>query len=135
MTRRHLMAVWAAWGLLPTLAFAQTPTAPPADPIPVGTVNEKLGLKASPNSPRELDPGQSVTTMLAEPKKLEPFVKGMHEGARVTISCLGPGRIRVEAEEMEPVEKHTTTTLQVGQDGSVTPAAERPPTPVKPPTP
>jgi len=133
MTRSRLMI--AACALLPTLTFAQTPTPPPppADPIPVATVSDKLGLKMNPSAPRELDPGNSVTTMLAEPKKLDSFIKGMHEGARVTISCVGTGRIRVEAEEMEPVEQRTTVTLHVGQDGSLTPAAERPPAPAKPP--
>jgi len=138
MTRRRLMVAWAACAVLPTLAFAQTPspsTSPPADPIPVGAVSDKLGLKTSPNAPRELDPGHSVTTMLTEPKKLDSFIKGMHEGARVTISCIGTGRIRVEAEEMEPVEQRTTVTLHVGQDGSLTPAAERSPAPARPPTP
>jgi hypothetical protein len=133
MTRSHLML--AACALLPTLTFAQTPTPPPADPIPVAIVSDKLGLKTNPSAPRELDPGNSVTAMLAEPKKLASFIKGMHEGARVTILCVGAGRIRVEAEEMEPVEQRTTVTLHVGQDGSLTPAAERPPAPAKPPTP
>ena len=136
MTRSRLMVAWAACAVLPTLTFAQTPTPPPpADPIPVASVSDKLGLKMNPSAARELDPGNSVTTMLAEPKRLEPFIKGMHEGARVTISCVGTGRIRVEAEEMEPVEHRTTVTLHVGQDGSLTPAAERPPAPAKPPTP
>jgi hypothetical protein len=97
-------------------------------------VSDKLGLKPNVNAPRELDVGRSVTATLADPKKLEPYIKGMHEGARVTISCIGLGRVRVEAEEMEPVEQRTTVTLHVGQDGSLTPAAERPPTPAKPPT-
>jgi hypothetical protein len=129
------MVAWAVSAMLPAFSFAQTPVSPPADPIPVGHVSDKLGVKPMVNAPHELDPGNSVTTMLADPKKLEAFIKGMHEGARVTISCIGPGRIRVEAEEMEPVEQHGTVTLHVGQDGSLTPAAERPPTPVKPPTP
>jgi hypothetical protein len=97
-------------------------------------VSDKLGVKTMVNAPAELDPGRSITAMLAEPKKLEPFIKGMHEGARVTISCVGTGRIRVEAEEMEPVAQRTTVTLHVGQDGSLTPAAERPPAAARPPT-
>ncbi len=135
MTRSRLTIAWAFCAVVPSLSFAQTPVPPPADPIPVATVSDKLGLKMNPSAPRELDPGNSVTTMLAEPKRLEPFIKGMHEGARVTISCVGTGRIRVEAEEMEPVEQRTTVTLHVGQDGSLTPAAERPPAPAKPPMP
>ena len=110
MARRRLLVAWAAFAIIPALSLAQSPGAPT---IPVGSVSEKLGVKTTQGAPLELDPGRSVTTMLSDPKKLEPFIKGMHEGARVTISCLGPGRIRVEAEEMEPVEQHTTVTLRV----------------------
>jgi hypothetical protein len=129
------MVAWAMCAAFPVVCFAQTPTLPPpADPIPIITVSDQLGVKLMVNAPHELDHGQSVTAMLNDPKKLDPFIKGMHEGARVTISCVGLGRIRVEAEELEPVEQRTTVTLNVGQDGSLTPAAERPPTPAKPPT-
>jgi hypothetical protein len=132
MARGRLLVAWAACAAVPALIFAQTPA---AEPIPVVSVSAKLGVKTMVNAPHELDVGHSVTTMLADPKKLEPFIKGMHEGARVTISCVGPGRIRVEAEEEEPVEQRRTVTLHVGEDGSLTPAAERPPTPARPPTP
>ena len=86
------------------------------------------------NAPRELDLGHSITTTLADPKKLTPYIKGMHEGARVTITCVGPNRLRVEAEEMEPVEQRTAVTLRVGEDGSLTPVSPAPPRPDKPPT-
>jgi hypothetical protein len=132
MARSRLLVAWAACAAFPALTFAQTPA---VEPIPVVSVSDKLGVKTMVNAPHELDLGRSVTATLADPKKLEPFIKGMHEGARVTISCVGPGRIRVEAEEVEPVEQRSTVTLHVGADGSLTPAAERPPTPAKPPTP
>jgi hypothetical protein len=91
-------------------------------------VADKLGVKTMVNSPRELDLGHSVTTTLAEPKKLVAVgIKGMHEGARVTITCVGPNRVRVEAEEMEPVEQRSTVTLRLGEDGSLTPVAPPPP--------
>lgn len=130
MARRRLLVAWAALAIVPAFSPAQSPGAPP---IPVGSVSEKLGVKTSLSAPRELDPGRSVTTTLSDPKKLEPYIKGMHEGARVTISCVGPGRIRVEAEEMEPVEQHTTVTLHVDDDGKLSPAPERPAQPPKPP--
>lgn len=130
MARRRLLVAWAAFAIVPALSLAQGFGAPT---IPVGSVSAKLGVKTTQSAPLELDPGRSVTTTLSDPKKLEPYIKGMHEGARVTISCIGPGRIRVEAEEMEPVEQRTTVTLRVAEDGALTPAPEKPATPPKPP--
>ena len=100
MAQRRLLLAWAALAMVPALSLAQIPG---IALIPVGSVSEKLGVKTTPSAPLELEPGRSVTTTLSDPKKLDPYIKGMHEGARVTISCVGPGRIRVEAEEMEPV--------------------------------
>jgi hypothetical protein len=94
----------------------------------VATVAEKLGVKTMVNAPRELELGSSVTAMLADPKKLVAYgIKDMHEGARVTITCIGPNRVRVEADEMEPVEQRAVVTLKVSEDGSLTPV----PTPVR----
>lgn len=121
MARTRLLVAWAVWAVLPALALAQRPA---VDPVPVGTVADKLGVKTMINSPWELDLGHSVTATLAEPKKLVTYgIKGMHEGARVTITCVGPNRVRVEAEEMEPIEQRTTVTLRLGDDGSLTPVA------------
>lgn len=131
MARTRLLLAWAAWVALPAAALAQRPE---VDPLPVGTVAEKLGVKTMINSPRELDLGKSVTATLAEPKKLVSYgITGMHEGARVTITCVGPNRIRVEAEEMEPVEQRTTVTLRLGDDGSLTLVAPPPQPPRSPP--
>jgi hypothetical protein len=112
---------------LPGLAIAQQPD---VDPVQVGSVADKLGAKLFPNAPRELELGHSATTTLAEPEKLASYgIKGMHEGARVTITCVGPSRVRVEADEMEPVAQRATVTLRVSTDGSLTPVADRPPPP------
>jgi hypothetical protein len=106
---------------------------PNVDPIPVGNVAERLGVKLMPSAPTELDLGHSVTAMLADPGKIETVgIKGMHEGARVTITCVGPGRLRVEADEMVPVEQRKTITVRVDLDGTLTPTPDRPP-PAKPP--
>jgi hypothetical protein len=126
MARTRILAACVLWAAFPALSLAQLPS---VDPVPIGNVADKLGVKTMMNSPRELDLGHSVTTTLAEPKKLAPYIKGMHEGARVTITCVGPNRIRVEAEEMEPVEQRSTVTLRVSEDGSLTPV---PPAPTKP---
>jgi hypothetical protein len=132
MARSRILIACALWAALPALSLAQRPS---VDPVPVGDVTDKLGVKTMVNAPRELDLGHSVTTTLADPKKLVAYgIKGMHEGARVTITCVGPNRVRVEAEEMEPVEQRTTVTLRLGEDGSLTPVPPSPPKPDKPPT-
>lgn len=132
MTSRRILIACALAAALPAVSVAQQSA---ADPVPVGNVADKLGVKTMANAPRELDLGHSVTTTLADPKKIVPYgIKGMHEGARVTITCVGPNRVRVEAEEMEPVEQRTTVTLKVGEDGSLTPVAPAPPRSDKPPT-
>jgi len=114
----------------PRVTIAQQPD---VDPVSVGAVADKLGAKPMPNAPRELELGHSATTTLAEPQKIAPYgIKGMHEGARVTITCVGPSRVRVEVDEMEPVAQRATVTLHVSTDGSLSPVADRPP-PQKPP--
>ena len=101
-------------------------------PVRVDVVMEKIGVKGVPNAARELELGQSTTTSLGEPEKISAFgITKMHEGARVTITCVGPNRLRVEADEMEPVSRSVVVTLVVGEDGSLTVAPER--APAKPP--
>jgi hypothetical protein len=102
-------------------------------PIRVDVLMEKLGVKSMPSSERELELGKSTTTVLAEPQKLAVYgITGMHEGARVTMTCVGPNRLRVEADEMEPVYRSVAVTLQASEDGSLTVAPERAP-PKQPP--
>lgn len=117
---------------LPGLAAAQLPD---VAPVRVGTVAEKLGVKVLPSAPHELEFGHSATTTLDDPKKIAPYgIKGMHEGARVTITCVGPNRVLVEADELEPVEQRAKVTLHMNDDGTLTPVAERTPPPAaKPP--
>lgn len=106
---------------------------PQVDPVPVGSVAEKLGVKLVPSAPRELELGSSATTTLAEPKKLAQVgITGMHEGARVTITCIGPNRLRIEADEMEPIAQRATVTVHVNPEGgALTPLPDKPP-PQKP---
>ena len=131
MTRsRLLLGACVLIAALPALATAQRPD---VDPVSVGSVAEKLGAKAGPSSPRELELGRSATSTLDKPEKLAAYgIKGMHEGARVTITCIGPGRVRVEVDEMEPVARRGAVTLQVSTDGSLTPVTDHP-LPPKPP--
>ena len=132
MTRNQLLLVACILcAALPGLAVAQLPD---VAPVRVGSVAEKLGVKVLPSAPNELELGHSATAMLDDPKKLAPYgIKGMHEGARVTITCVGPNRVRVEADELEPQAQRATVTLKVNDDGSLSPAPER--TPLPPPKP
>lgn len=94
--------------------------------ISVKSTVEKLGLKPSGNLPDEFDLGRSITVSLADPTKAAKYgIVGMHEGARVTMTRVAPDRIRVEADEMEPLPNKSTVTLKVASDGSMTRAPER----------
>lgn len=86
----------------------------------------KLGAKAATtNIPSDLELGRSVTASLVSVEKIEQYgIKGMHEGARVTVTRVAPDRIRVEADELEPVSAKSVVTLRIGSDGSLAPVAE-----------
>lgn len=127
---RILLGACALCMSLPLLATAQKPD---VDPVSVGAIVDKLGAKLTPSAPRELEYGHSATSTLAEPQKLATYgIKGMHEGARVTITCVGPSRVRVEVDEMDPVAQRGAVTLQVSSDGSLTPVTDRPQGPPSP---
>ena len=132
MTRMKMFSIACiVCAMLPTVSVAQM--GGPA--VRVDAVAEKLGVKGLPNGARELEPGQSATMMLEKPGKLEPYgITGMHAGARVTITCVGPNRVRVEADEVDPAPRTTAVTLRVQDDGSLVqiPVPERAPPP-KPP--
>jgi hypothetical protein len=130
LRNRMLLGACAVCFAIPAALRAQQPN---VDPIPVGNVAERLGVKLMPSAPIELDLGHSATATLADPGKIEAVgIKGMHEGARVTITCVGPSRLRVEADEMSPVEQRKTITVRVDSDGTLTQTPDRPP-PAKPP--
>lgn len=122
-----LLAACAVAVGAPRRAVAQSDLAEPD--VQVGAVLKQLGAKpATTNFPSELELGRSITAMLVSPDKLADCgIKGMHEGARVTVTRVAPDRIRVEADELEPVAAKGAVTLRVGSDGSLTPVAERGP--------
>jgi hypothetical protein len=115
-------------------AIAASPMAARAQSQQQGTVEisvkstiEKLGLKPSGNVPDELELGRSITVTLADPTKIAKYgIVGMHEGARVTVTRVAPDRIRVEADEMEPVPNKSVVTLKVAANGTMTQAPDRP---------
>jgi hypothetical protein len=116
----------AAIAASPVAARAQVQQQATVD-ISVKSTIDKLGLKPSGNLPDEFELGRSITVSLADPAKAAKYgVVGMHEGARVTVTRVAPDRIRVEADEMEPVPNKSAVTLKVGVDGSMTRAPDRP---------
>ena len=48
----------------------------------------------------------------------------MHAGARVTVGRVAPDKIRVEADEMEPVPASTAATLKLDAKGLLVAAAK-----------
>lgn len=100
-----------------------------ADDIPVASVLAKIGAKpAAVNCPTEIELGRSITASLVSPDKLAEYgIKGMHEGARVTVTRISPERLRIEADELEPVAAKGTVTVRFASDGSLTPVPERAP--------
>ena len=72
--------------------------------VDVARLAERLGIAPQPDSPAELDIGTSVTCTLAKPARLAAFgITGVREGARVTILRSAPDRVRIEADEIEPI--------------------------------
>jgi hypothetical protein len=127
--RSHLLVPVLAAAIAAPCASRLAAQMPDVDPVRVEKVAEKLGVKLQVNSPRDLEFGKSVTASLEDPKKLASLgIKTMHEGARVTITCVGPSRIRVEADEMEPVVQREFVMLTVSEEGTLKPA----PAPQKP---
>ena len=113
----------------PVAARAQVQQQATVD-ISVKSTVDKLGLKASGNLPDDFELGRSITASLGDPAKIAKYgIIGMHEGARVTVTRVAPDRIRVEADEMEPLPNKAAVTLKVAANGSMTQAPERPPKP------
>jgi hypothetical protein len=72
--------------------------------VDVSRLTARLGIAPQPDSPTELDVGTSVTCILRTPDRLAAFgIRGVREGARVTIIRSAPDRIRIEADEIEPI--------------------------------
>jgi len=106
----------------PRLAAQQDPKQQSAAPATVSAkaIAEQLGAKLQPRDDDELRIGMSFTAVLESPEKLaEVGVKGMHAGARVTVARVAPDKIRVEADEMTPVQNSAAATLKVDAAGKL----------------
>ena len=98
MKRRLLLSSAVALAFLAPASSSAQRTEP--DPVPIDAIAEKLGVKLGPSTARELELGQSATMLLTKPEKLASHGIKMHEGARVTVTRVGVGRLRIEADEL-----------------------------------
>ena len=72
--------------------------------VDVARLAERLGIAPQPDQLQELEIGTSVTCTLRKPARLAAFgITGVREGARVTILRSAPDRVRIEADEIEPI--------------------------------
>ena len=82
----------------------------------------QLGAKLSPNQPEELPVGVSMTATLIDSAKVAALgATGLHAGARVTVMRVGPEKVRVEIDEMDPVPLTKKLTLHIDAQGRLTP--------------
>ena len=82
----------------------------------------QLGAKLSPHQPEELPVGVSMTASLVDSAKIAALgATGLHAGARVTVMRIGPEKVRVEIDEMDPVPLTKKLTLRIDSQGKLTP--------------
>ncbi len=130
---RRALAAAAALALIaavsPRTAYGQVQQGvlgPNPGAATIAGIASHLGLKIVPSGETELSLGGSFTGLLEEPAKLESVgVHGMHEGARVSVIKVGPDRIRVEADELEPKPAKATVTLNITSKGELVPVAKK----------
>ncbi|MEO8622420.1 MAG: hypothetical protein ABI625_15215 [bacterium] len=106
--------------IVPRTAVAQATEE--AKPLPrqllISTLVGQLGIKTVPGQPDELNVGASFSGTLVDPAKLAALGgAGMHAGARVSVMRIGADKLRVEADEMEPVALTKKLTLRVDEQG------------------
>lgn len=127
MIRMHFNSKSLALAVCLTIVAAplhgqQDPKQQSAAPTMVSAkaIAEQLGAKLQFREDDELRLGMSFTAVLESPDKLaEVGIKGMHAGARVTVVRIAPDKVRVEADEMTPVEASGKATLKLDEKGAV----------------
>jgi hypothetical protein len=89
--------------------------------VSTAEIAAQIGAKLSPAAPAELLIGASASGSLADSAKVATFgASGLHPGARVTIMRIGPDRLRVEVDEMDPVPLTKKFTVKVDGEGRLT---------------
>ena len=90
----------------------------PVGQVSTAVVSEQLGLKASPRQADDLLVGASISCSLVDPAKLAALgAAGLHAGARVTFMRVASDRLRVEADEIEPVLLTKKLSLNIDAQG------------------
>lgn len=86
----------------------------------VSGIAAQLGVKPQGPDGDDFHLGSSFTAVLEQPEKLaEVGITGMHTGARVTVARVAPDKVRVEADEMEPVSHSAAVSLRLGANGEL----------------
>ncbi len=86
----------------------------------IAGIASQLGVRAQPTEIEELQTGTSFTAILENPDKLAAFgIKGMHAGARVTIARVAPDKVRVEADEVDPVSHSGSANVKLSAKGEL----------------
>jgi hypothetical protein len=82
------------------------------------SVADQLGTKLNPEQREELALGVTLNGTLQEPEKLEKFgITGVHKGARVTAMRIGPEKVVVEVDEIEPAPLTRKATVRISEQG------------------
>jgi hypothetical protein len=122
----HTLAVAAAClGIaltVPAGAVAQggSELRPQSRQVLTAVIAAQLGVKSAPGQADEMLVGASVTCTLVDPAKLAALgAPGLHIGARVTFTRIAADKIRVEADELEPVELTKKLTLRIDGQGQL----------------
>jgi hypothetical protein len=127
LSRSRTLAIAACLTILALPALRAQDTRQQGAPafVSAKALAEQLGAKLQPRDDDELRVGVSFTAVLASPEKLTALgLKEMHAGARITVGRIAPDKIRVEADEMEPVPASTAATLKLDAKGMLLPAAK-----------
>lgn len=86
--------------------------------VRMSSVAEQLGTKLNPQQREELALGVTLNGTLQEPEKLEKLgITGVHKGARVTAMRVGPEKVIVEVDEIEPAPLTRKATLRISEQG------------------
>ncbi len=113
--------------LVASIVYAAVAAAPAAGQSQQGEshatisgVAAQLGIKAQGPDGDDMRIGTSFTAVLEQPEKLaELGIAGMHAGARVTVARVAPDKVRVEADELDPVSHSAAVNLRLGANGEL----------------
>ena len=86
--------------------------------VTVGKVASQLGIGITMGANDEFAVGVQFTGSLEDPMKLAQFGVVMRKGARVLAARVGPDRVLVDADELDP-PRRATAKLQLTEDGTL----------------